>query len=62
MSTSDSKDDATRERRVWVTPCLTKHDSLTALTQQKYPQQPYSKEDSLIAGIEAIPCSQGFCP
>ena len=49
-------------RRPWVPPELTKHDSLSALTQQQrhppYPAYP----DSIDLNAADIPCSQGFCP
>jgi hypothetical protein len=65
MSGSNSNDDPprVRERRVWVPPLLTIHESLSALTQQLPPHaQPYLRGDSLVIGDQIIPCSQGFCP
>ena len=45
-------------RRPWIAPVLTRHASLTALTQVQYQQpDPYFNEVG-----EPIPCSQGFCP
>lgn len=48
-------------KRPWVTPTLTAHASLTALTQMQYPQN--IGIDSAYGGPQrAIACSQGFCP
>jgi hypothetical protein len=53
------------ERRPWVSPSLTQHASLVALTQSslQYPYDPsmgpMSAEQAAAMGI---PCSQGFCP
>ena len=47
-------------RQPWVAPRLTKHQSLSALTQQRY--QNGFRTDTLDAAGDPIPCSQGFCP
>jgi hypothetical protein len=63
VSESASNDDVPRERKAWVIPCLTRHESLRTLTQQyQDPEEPYVRGDSLIIGELQIPCSQGFCP
>lgn len=60
-----SNSDPPAARRVWEEPCLTKHDSLTAVTQF---QQPHLGPPRFPPGdprnfyLQDIPCSQGFCP
>ena len=50
-------------RRAWVPPQLTKHDSLSALTQQQYQRYPvYPDSLDPTQPYADIPCSQGFCP
>ena len=62
MRQSDSTEQSASDRRAWVPPTLTKHESLTAMTLQ-VTTQPFVRGDSLIFGDQGgIPCSQGFCP
>lgn len=50
-------------RKEWLEPSLTRHASLTALTQQTLVMDPRTGEltNSDMLAIQ-IPCSQGFCP
>jgi hypothetical protein len=54
------------ERRPWVEPTLTKHESLAAATQFQQPPQgpgPFPPGDPRNPFLPMdIPCSQGFCP
>ena len=52
------------ERRPWVEPLLTRHASLTAMTQQEIPiPEPGDDpvQDSVMRAL-AVPGSQGFFP
>lgn len=54
------------ERRPWVEPTLTKHESLTAATQFQQPPQgpprfPPGDPRNPFLPMD-IPCSEGFCP
>lgn len=62
MLPDESPAKASVPRKPWVTPTLTSHASLTALTQVQYPQD--FGIDSANGGPQqaSIPCSQGFCP
>ena len=68
MSAPTPKSDSPDQRRPWLAPTLTRHESLTALTQQQYPppeayppgMSPYPP--GFGAQADDIPCSQGFCP
>ena len=58
ISRSAASPTTTLVRRPWIEPAITRHASLTALTQFAYQQSdPYFNEIG-----EPIPCSQGFCP
>ena len=55
------------ERRPWLAPTLTRHESLTALTQAQDPQEMYPPgmgpyPPGFGPYADEIPCSQGFCP
>jgi hypothetical protein len=64
VSASANNPDSQNPRRPWVTPTLTRHESLTALTQVQdpgmYPPGMYPPGFSPYA--DPVPCSQGFCP
>lgn len=55
--------ESAKSRRPWVPPELIKHDSLSALTQQRQQRYPvYPDTLDPFAPDAPIPCSQGFCP
>ena len=57
MTQTDSNKvtEATKQRRVWVAPQLTKHESLRALTQQqRYPPN-YPSDPAGLGGSPAAP-------
>jgi hypothetical protein len=62
MPQSGAEDGRDSARLPWVTPVLTRHASLSALTRFQDPSQPYVQGNSLIIGRDTIPCSGGFCP
>lgn len=62
MAPTPTLDAAPRPRRPWVAPCLTKHESLSVLTRQEYPQGFGPVDPYTGAPASQVPCSQGFCP
>jgi hypothetical protein len=68
VSDSIAQPESRSQRRQWVAPTLTRHESLTALTQM--PQDPFGQYPPGMSPYgpgftpygEPIPCSQGFCP
>lgn len=61
MASPDPADAPPAVRRPWISPCLTRHESLAVLTRQEYPYEggPVNPFDG---SANAVPCSQGFCP
>ena len=66
VSVPDSKVHSPTQRRPWLAPTLTRHESLTALTQVQDPQEMYPPGMSPYPPgfgpyADQVPCSQGFC-
>jgi hypothetical protein len=67
VSAPTSNPGSPHQRRPWLAPTLTRHESLTSLTRTQYPPEAYPPGMSpyppgFTAQGEEIPCSQGFCP